>query len=95
MQASPALAQQTAAGANTDAAVAPTSEIVVTAQRRAELSRDVPISVTTLSSDQLAVANVRSLSDTTKLTPGLRFDSQGPAVQPTIRGVGTAITTRR
>jgi iron complex outermembrane receptor protein len=68
-------------------------EIVVTAQRREELSRDVPISVTTLGNQQLAVANVNTLSDTAKLTPGLRFDSQGPASQPTIRGVGTAITT--
>lgn len=68
-------------------------EIIVTAQRREEASRDVPISVTSLGQDQLATANVRQLSDTAKLTPGLRFDSQGPAVQPTIRGVGTAITT--
>ena len=67
--------------------------IVVTAQRREEASVDVPISVTTLGSEQLAVANVNTLADTTKLTPGLRFDSQGPAVQPTIRGVGTAIST--
>ena len=92
----PAAAAQTAAPAPTettqaDDALAP--EIVVTAQRRSEASRDVPISVTTLSADQLAVANVSMLSDTTKLTPGLRFDTQGPASQPTIRGVGTAITT--
>lgn len=67
--------------------------IVVTAQRRTELSRDVPISVTTLNTQQLTVANVQQLADTAKLTPGLRFDTQGPASQPTIRGVGTAITT--
>ncbi|TCM14608.1 iron complex outermembrane receptor protein [Novosphingobium sp. PhB165] len=76
------------------AAPAPTStEIVVTAQRRAEASRDVPISVTSLGPEQLATANVEKLSDTARITPGLRFDTQGPAVQPTIRGVGTAITT--
>lgn len=68
-------------------------EIVVTAQRRTEASRDVPITITSLSQEQLTTANVNSLSDTAKLTPGLRFDSQGPAVQPTIRGVGTAVTT--
>jgi iron complex outermembrane receptor protein len=68
-------------------------EVVVTAQRREEKSRDVPITITTLNSDQLATANVTQLSDTAKLTPGLRFDTQGPAMQPTIRGVGTAITT--
>jgi len=75
-----------------DAEVA-NDEIIVTAQRREELSRDVPISVTSISNEQLSVANVNQLSDTAKLTPGLRFDSQGPASQPTIRGVGTAITT--
>ncbi|QIG81926.1 TonB-dependent receptor [Sphingosinithalassobacter tenebrarum] len=69
------------------------NEIVVTAQRRTELSRDVPISVTSIDSDQIATAGVTQLSDTTKLTPALRFDYQGAAAQPTIRGVGTAITT--
>lgn len=85
----PAMAQDTGADEQAQA----TSEIIVTAQRRSELSRDVPISVTTLGQDQLAAANVHQLSDTAKLTPGLRFDTQGPAMQPTIRGVGTAITT--
>ena len=88
----PALAQQSPAGADA-AADSSSGDIVVTAQRRSELQRDVPISVTTLNTQQLAVANVRSLSDTAKLTPGLRFDTQGPASQPTIRGIGTAITT--
>jgi iron complex outermembrane receptor protein len=77
----------------TDAQAATGDEIVVTAQRRTEASRDVPITVTTLGADQLAVANVNQLSDTVKLTPGLRFDNQGASSQPTIRGVGTAITT--
>ncbi len=68
-------------------------EVVVTAQRREEASRDVPISVTTLGGEQLSTANITTLADTAKLTPGLRFDTQGPSMQPTIRGVGTAITT--
>jgi iron complex outermembrane receptor protein len=89
---SPALAQS-ADQSGADQPADNASEIVVTAQRRQELSRDVPISITSISQDQLAVANVSQLSDAAKLTPGLRFDSQGPAVQPTIRGVGTAITT--
>jgi iron complex outermembrane receptor protein len=90
MAPAPAYAQD---GGQADADTTPVDEIVVTAQRREELSRDVPISVTSISNAQLAVANVNQLSDTAKLTPGLRFDSQGPASQPTIRGVGTAITT--
>ncbi|NKF22444.1 TonB-dependent receptor [Solimonas marina] len=89
-----ALAQN--AASDTKAAASDTSdiaEVVVTAQRREEKSRDVPISVTALSADQLATAHVEQLSDTAKVTPGLRFDAAGPAVQPSIRGVGTAITT--
>ena len=68
-------------------------EIIVTAQRRAERSVDVPITVATLGSEQLTTANVQELSDITKLTPGLRFDNAGAFFQPTIRGVGTAVTT--
>lgn len=68
-------------------------EVTVTAQRREEASRDVPISLTTLGADRLVSANVTTLSDTARLTPALRFDTQGPAMQPTIRGVGTSITT--
>lgn len=88
-----AAALSPAYAAEADQSVIDNAEIVVTAQRRAELSRDVPITITALNKDQLSVANVSQLSDSAKLTPGLRFDSQGPAVQPTIRGVGTAITT--
>lgn len=69
------------------------SVIVVTAQRREELSRDVPISITTLSSEQLETANVESLADTMTITPGLRFDSVAAFTQPTIRGIGTAVST--
>lgn len=68
-------------------------EIVVTAQRRAERSVDVPITVATLSEETLTTANVRELADVSKITPGLRFDNAGAFVQPTIRGIGTAVTT--
>jgi iron complex outermembrane recepter protein len=68
-------------------------EIVVTAQRRSEKLVDVPISVATLSADQLATANVQNLADIAQLTPALRFDTQTFFVQPSIRGIGTGITT--
>ncbi|MET0251064.1 MAG: TonB-dependent receptor [Novosphingobium sp.] len=71
----------------------PTQEIVVTAQRRAERLLDVPITVTTLGAEQLATANVRDLADISKITPSLRFDNAGAFSQPTIRGIGTAVTT--
>lgn len=68
-------------------------EIVVVAQRREELSVDVPITITTLDEQALQSANVEALSDIMNITPGLRFDFAGPFYQPTIRGVGTAVTT--
>ena len=84
----PALAQDAGAPEATSAS----SEIIVTAQRRVERSVDVPISVTALGAEQLATANVQELSDISKITPSLRFDTTGAFAQPTIRGVGTANT---
>ena len=69
------------------------TEVIVTAQRRDERARDVPISITSVSATQLQAANVIQLSDIPRLAPALRFDSSGSFVQPTIRGVGTAVTT--
>jgi len=86
----PAVYAQDAAG---DQAAPNDDAIVVTAQRRSELSRDVPISVTNLSTQQLTSANVDSLADTARISPGLRFDSVQAFAQPTIRGVGTAVST--
>ncbi len=85
----PAAVQAQDTGAETDRG----SEIIVTAQRRDERSVDVPISITAIGPEALANANVEQLGDIAKLTPALRFDSSGTFVQPTIRGVGTAITT--
>lgn len=68
------------------------SDIVVTAQRRVELSRDVPISITTLASEDLQRANVDELRDIPRITPALRFDNNGAFTQPTIRGIGTSVT---
>ncbi|EKU74805.1 MULTISPECIES: TonB-dependent receptor [Sphingobium] len=67
--------------------------IIVTAQRRAELSRDVPISITTVTQDQLTSAGASQLTDIATVTPALRFDSAAAFVQPTIRGVGTAVAS--
>ena len=68
-------------------------EVVVTAQRRSELSRDVPISITSLSPEILEQSGADQLGDIARLTPALRFDAAGSFFQPTIRGVGTAVTT--
>ena len=68
-------------------------EIVVSAQRREERAVDVPITITSLDPDALRTANVEELSDIVKVTPSLRFDNQGAFAQPTIRGIGTSVTT--
>ena len=81
------------ANAQSDAQSGGLEEIVVTAQRRQENAVDVPISITALSQAQLTTANVQSLGDIQKLTPALRFDYQTGFAQPTIRGIGTGITT--
>jgi len=93
---SPAFAQPAAspAGQSTNADEQALDQIVVTAQRRSELQRDVPISITTISAEQLTQADVTDLSEIQKLTPALTFDyPNGPFVQPTIRGIGTAIAS--
>jgi iron complex outermembrane receptor protein len=84
----PAFAQQTAAppAGNT------VQEVVVTAQRRSERLQDVPVSITALSSATLASANVTDLRQLVQVTPSLRMDQTGTFTQPTIRGVGSAVT---
>lgn len=66
-------------------------EVQVTAQRRTERALDVPISITALGADQLGKGDILQLGDVAKLTPGMRFDSQGGNAQPTIRGVGSSV----
>ncbi|MET0364790.1 MAG: TonB-dependent receptor, partial [Sphingobium sp.] len=88
MAAAPAWAQPAAPAATED-----NSDIIVTAQRRAERSVDVPITLTTVTADQLSAAGANQLSDLARVSPALRFDSAAAWVQPSIRGVGTAVTS--
>lgn len=89
----PVLAQAQDAQADIADTSVGAGEIVVTAQRRAERSVDVPISVTTLGGEQLATANVSDLADIARVAPGVRFDFSSGFFQPTIRGVGTSNVT--
>src|SRR6516164_9636057 len=68
-------------------------EVVVTAQRREEKAVDVPITIAAIDAQALATANVQSLNEIQELTPSLRFDNQAGFYQPSIRGIGTAVTT--
>jgi iron complex outermembrane recepter protein len=80
--ANPALAQ-TADGAEEAA----TTEIIVTAQRREETLRDVPISITALSGETLAEAGIQDTERLATLTPGLLVQ-RSVVGKISIRGVG-------
>ena len=102
--ASPALAQDQAAPATDAAATAATAapaessddtEIVVTAQKRAENVQDVPISISAFSGDSLERNNVVNVEGLAKVTPNLSVakGAQTSYVRLAIRGIGAASNT--
>lgn len=64
-------------------------ELVVTATRRAENVQTVPIAVTALTSNDLAVAQIQGIPDLPFRTPGLQVAARSVAWVPYIRGIGT------
>lgn len=66
------------------------SEIIVTAQRRSENLKDVPMAIAALSSEQLAKAGISSTGDLAKATPAVVIASYGAFMQPSIRGISSA-----
>jgi iron complex outermembrane recepter protein len=80
--AAPAVAQDTAPNEE-----ASSSDIIVTAQRREESLRDVPISITALSGDTLASAGIQDTERLSNLTPGLLVQ-RSVVGKISIRGVG-------
>ena len=99
--ASPAFAQDQAPAAPeqevpTDAPdPADDSEIVITAQKRAENVQDVPISVAAFSGDTLERNNVVNVEGLAKVTPNLSVakGAQTSYVRLAIRGIGAASNT--
>lgn len=92
--ATPVQAQE--ASAASEAAVSdPTvgSDIVVTAQRRAENLQKVPLAVTALNSSQLTSAGIRTVSDLGGRVPGLTVQKFNGIVQPFLRGIGSSTST--
>jgi iron complex outermembrane receptor protein len=67
-------------------------EIVVTAQRRSESLRDVPISVTAVTPEQLAEFDIKTTDQLVLITPGLAFDKGYSYAENYIRGIGSAFT---
>jgi len=64
-------------------------EIIVTARKKAESLRDVPVAITAFSAESIEEAGIRDLYDVAELTPGLSFfNAQGEFLAvPVIRGM--------
>lgn len=67
--------------------------IIVTANRRAENSQDVPIAVSAVQADVAQKLGVMDISSLTNIVPGFTFNRQAAGSQPYIRGVGNQSTT--
>jgi iron complex outermembrane receptor protein len=77
-----------------DASTGPqVAEVIVTAQRRSERLRDVPLSVTAQTGAQLAAQGVTQVQDLTQVVPGLKIDRVGAYTSPAIRGISTQLTS--
>ncbi len=66
-------------------------EIVVTAQKRAESLRDVPLSVNAVSGDKLAEAGIVRMDDLKAYVPNLQMTETGIANNIYIRGIGSGL----
>lgn len=64
-------------------------EVVVTAQKRAENIRDVPISITALSSQALEDAAITDVSELSKVAPNLVINAKPYAGFVSMRGLGS------
>lgn len=89
--ATPTFAQSDAAAPADDAAAEDGGEIIVTAQRRAENTQNVPIQISVANDEYLARNNIDNGARLTVLTPSLALrqsDSPSSGVRLLIRGVG-------
>ncbi|HEY0683679.1 MAG TPA: TonB-dependent receptor [Steroidobacter sp.] len=86
-QTTPARAHQRPGIAEEDGSK-PVEEVIVTAQKRSERLIDTPLSVTALSSDNLAKIGATQFRDFADTVPGLSFQTSGPGyTQISMRGV--------
>ncbi len=92
-EASPAATQPPVDGPSSDAA--DDSEIVVTAQKRAENVQDVPISIAAFTGETLEKNNVVNIEGLAKITPNFSAakGAQTSYVRLSIRGIGAASNT--
>ncbi|MDB5699395.1 MAG: TonB-dependent receptor [Alphaproteobacteria bacterium] len=64
-------------------------DIVVTATRREERLQDVPVTVTAITAQSLATADVATVRELTQVIPGFVGSRNAGVFQPVIRGVGS------
>lgn len=72
-----------------DTGSAPDGDIVVTAQRRTEYLRDVPIAITVVNGQSIRETGATQLADITQRAPSLNFTATPGVPNFAIRGVGT------
>ncbi len=84
-----AMAQSGAAGAANETDNGGLADIVVTAQRREENLRDVPISINAVTSDALNNLGIKDTNSLVQSVPSLNFTRSGPSGIFVIRGVST------
>ncbi|TZG29377.1 TonB-dependent receptor [Sphingomonas montanisoli] len=73
------------------AEMASDNEIIVTAQRREEKLKDVPLTVTAFNAAELERNGTTATRDLAMITPGITIQNTGAQLQATIRGIGTTI----
>lgn len=75
-----------------DESAASFGEIIVTAQRRSETAREVPISIVSQTGEQLERSGISNITDISKIATGVKIDQIGAYLQPSIRGVSSLLS---
>jgi iron complex outermembrane receptor protein len=92
----PAFAQEQAASTPEKADNGGLATVVVTAQKRAQNIKEVPIAMSVVNAAQLEKAGVRDIGDLSKTAASLEFGDQksgGAGGSASIRGIGAAVFT--
>jgi outer membrane receptor protein involved in Fe transport len=74
-------------------------EIIVTARKKEEALQDVPLTITVVTQDQIARANLDNINDLAFQTPGFSFrqgfgrtgGGGGAGVRPSVRGMSSVV----
>jgi outer membrane receptor protein involved in Fe transport len=74
-----------------DASATTLEEVVITAQKRVQSLKSVPISVSALTGDDIRVQRIQSYDDLSRVAPGVQFDSSATegTTNISIRGVSS------